>query len=95
MSDKTNTSEKTVKEFTPEEVKSLRAKATQFYQEEIGHLKLQEEYEKLVADIEVHKFRKYEAMAKTAQVFAAMPGKNKSDDLLNDMPEPSKPESNV
>lgn len=46
------------KEMTPEEYKKAREAATKELKEEIKYLKVEEEYWRLVADIEEHKARK-------------------------------------
>ena len=52
------------------EIKQMRTEMSKFYSEEIKFLKKQEEYEKLLADIEEHKTRKFTMMQRAAQMFA-------------------------
>lgn len=74
MSDETNTDhtkdQQKQKEYTPEELKTMRKKMDKFYQEELPHLKLQEEYERLAADIEEHKVRKLTMQIRGANIYA-------------------------
>lgn len=63
-------SEEQPKEYTKAEMKEMQDKRTAFYKEEIKHLKPHAEYEKLLAEIEESKFRGYNAMARSAQLFA-------------------------
>jgi hypothetical protein len=60
------------KALSPEEVKKMRSKIVADYKEEIGFLKIQSQYETLLAEIEEAKFKRYNAIAKTAQLFAHM-----------------------
>jgi hypothetical protein len=76
MSNETNTLEEEApitKEspYTEAEMKQMRAEMSKFYSEEIKFLKKQEEYERLLADIEEHKTRKFTMMQRAAQMFAA------------------------
>jgi len=76
MSNETNTLEEETPitkdpHYTEAEMKEMRAEMSKFYSEEIKFLKKQEEYERLLADIEEHKTRKFTMMQRAAQMFAA------------------------
>lgn len=58
------------RKYTPEEIKKMRDNMIKHYKGEITVLKTQAEYEKLLADIEESKARRYHAMATQAQLFA-------------------------
>lgn len=49
------------KKYSEEEFRKLRHQAKEFYREEIQFLRLQEEYEKLLANIAEHKYRSLRA----------------------------------
>jgi len=68
----TNTQDKAPEQpqYTEEQMKQMRSEMTKFYSEEIKFLKKQEEYERLLADIEEHKTRKLTMMQRAAQMFA-------------------------
>lgn len=75
MSEETNTpepEEAKTPQYTPEELAAMRNKMTAFYKDEIKHLKHQEEYERLLADIEEHKTRRYTMMVRHAQMSAQL-----------------------
>jgi len=92
MSEETNTTaEPIAPQYTQEELTVMRTKMTKFYQEEIKYLKLQENYEKLVADIEEHKTRRYTMMLRSAHMMHQGVGK----DAPEEEPETSKPEKDV
>ena len=48
----------------------MRKNMTKFYTDELPFLKLEEKYERLLADIEEHKIRKIVAIQKQAYVYA-------------------------
>ena len=58
------------RKYTPEEIKKMRDNMIKHYKGEITVLKSQAEYEKLLAEIEESKSRRYLAMAQQAQLFA-------------------------
>lgn len=60
------------KAMTPQEIQEMRKKIVTDYREEIKFLKVQSEYEELLAKIEESKLRKYSAIAKLAQLFDHM-----------------------
>ena len=62
------------KQYTPEEIAEMRKNMMNFYKEEIPYLELQARYETLQADIETAKFRKMEAVLKTAYLYSNMQG---------------------
>lgn len=68
MSSKTNEAA----EPTEAEVAAYQRQITSFYKKEIPLLKLQEQYERLTADIEEHKLRALMSMHKVASFHAQM-----------------------
>jgi hypothetical protein len=78
-------------QYTEEEMKIMRSNMVKFYTEELKFIKKQEEYERLLADIEEHKVRKYTMMARAAQIFASAekandPGSDQDVDKIPKMP---------
>lgn len=65
-------------QLTPEEIKARRADLVKDYREEIKFLKVQSEYEDLLATIEESKYRRYAAIAQTAQLFDHMEREEKA-----------------
>jgi predicted nucleic acid-binding Zn-ribbon protein len=55
--------------ISEEEMRELRKKGINFYQEELKFLKLQHEYEKLQSEIEQFKTARLVAMLQAAQVY--------------------------
>lgn len=72
MSQETNNPNTEEKQYTPEEMAQMRKSMIANYKSEITFLKVQAEYEKLTADIEEHKTRRYIALAQAGQIFAKM-----------------------
>lgn len=68
----TETQDQKPKEYTPEEIKIMKAKRTRFFQEELAHLKIQKEYYKLIAEIEESKARSADAQLKQVVIFMQM-----------------------
>tara|TARA_B100001094_G_C18009117_1_gene709194 strand:+ start:584 stop:865 length:282 start_codon:yes stop_codon:yes gene_type:complete len=93
MSQETNNPNTEDKQYTQAELDSMRKGMIANYKSEISFLKVQAEYEKLSADIEEHKTRRYMAMARTAQVHAAMEA-GPEDELEAEL-EPTKEEAHV
>ena len=62
--------EPTKEKFSPEELKKMRSGMITSYKAEIELLKVQSDYEKLMADIEEHRLRRYFAILKFAQLNA-------------------------
>lgn len=58
------------KEMSPEEMAERKSKLTQFYKDQVEFLKVQLEYETLVADVEEQRARATYAQVKTAQMLA-------------------------
>ena len=58
--------------MTPEEIKQKQAELIKDYREQIKYLKVQAEYEELLTSIEEFKYRRYRAIASTAQLFEHM-----------------------
>lgn len=73
MSEKTNNDPAEQPQLSPEEYKKLRDEAIKGLREEIKYLKVEEEYERLSADIEEHKTRRYTMIGRQAQMFAPPP----------------------
>lgn len=58
------------KEMSPEEMAERKSKLAQFYKEQIEFLKVQLEYETLIADVEDQRARATYAQVKLAQMLA-------------------------
>lgn len=58
------------KEMSPQEMAERKSKLTQFYKEQIEFLKVQLEYETLLADVEDQRARATYAQVKLAQMLA-------------------------
>jgi hypothetical protein len=56
--------------YTPEQLKEMRDKSSQFFKEQIPVLKLTKEYESLLADIEEARLRKWVAISRVASMMA-------------------------
>jgi len=67
-------SEETNKQLTPEEAKARRAEITKFYKEQIPHLKVQAEYERLMTEIEENRAKRVQAQAFMADAYMQMEG---------------------
>lgn len=63
--------------MTEKEMAEMRKKITAQYSEEIVFLKVQAEYEELMAQIEEYKLKRYTAMARTSNLFAQMESEDK------------------
>jgi len=73
MSEETNTQtteEAPGKQYTQKELEDMRKAHESYYKGEIKRLKLEEEYERLVADIEEHKARGLHSIIRIAQMTA-------------------------
>lgn len=57
-------------ELSPEQIAEMRKRTLEFYKSRISFLKVQCEYEKIVADIEEHKLRALTAQIKYAHITA-------------------------
>lgn len=57
-------------ELTQEQIAEMRKRTLEFYKSRISFLKVQCEYEKLVADVEEHKLRALTAQIKYAHITA-------------------------
>ncbi len=68
--EKTNTDSQSDKVYTEEDMKIMRDKMIAFYEAELPFLKLQEEYERLQADVEDHKLRRLVCIQKQAYIYA-------------------------
>ena len=67
-------SEETNKKLTPEEAKERRAEITKWYKEQIPHLKVQAEYERLMTEIEENRAKRVQAQAFMADAYMQMEG---------------------
>ena len=65
-------SKETNKQLTPEEAKARRAEITKFYKEQIPHLKVQAEYERLMTEIEENRAKRVQAQAFMADAYMQM-----------------------
>lgn len=74
MSDeKTNQENHEQEQMSPEQMKQMRLRMKDYYEEQIPFLKLQHEYENLLAGIEEARLRKVRAMYTFAQMMAGPP----------------------
>jgi len=76
-------------EYTEQDYANMRSKMLKYYETEIPFLKLQSEYENLVAEIEESKSRKLMALAQSAQIHAAMTPDDDSKDMKQSKMEPN------
>ena len=60
-------------QMSPEEMAERKAKLTEFYKSQINFLKIQLEYETLVADVEDQRARAIFAQVKVGQMLAGPP----------------------
>jgi hypothetical protein len=60
-------------QMSPEEMAERKAKLTEFYKSQINFLKIQLEYETLVADVEDQRARAVFAQVKVGQMLAGPP----------------------
>lgn len=58
--------------LSPEEVKARRADITKFYKEQLPHLKVQREYERLMTEIEEYRAKRLQAQAFLANAYETM-----------------------
>ena len=79
-------SEETNRQLTPEEVKARRAEITKFYKDQIPHLKVQAEYERLMTEIEENRAKRAQAQGFLAEIYA-----NMKEDLDNAQKEATNP----
>lgn len=63
--------------MSDEEMAKMRTKITAQYKDEIKFLKVQAEYEELMATIEESKLKRYTALARTSNLFAQMESQDK------------------
>lgn len=61
-------------QITPEEAKARRAEITKWYKEQIPHLKVQAEYERLMTEIEENRAKRVQAQAFMADAYMQMEG---------------------
>jgi|11BtaG_2_1085332.scaffolds.fasta_scaffold00036_25 hypothetical protein len=59
--------------LSPEELKKRREEITKFYKDNLPHLKIQAEYEELLASIEKSRAERLQAQTFMAQAFAETP----------------------
>jgi hypothetical protein len=58
--------------LTPEEVKARRSEITKFYKDQLPHLKVQAEYERLMTEIEEYRAKRLQAQAFLANAYETM-----------------------
>ena len=58
--------------LTPEEVKARRTEITKFYKDQLPHLKVQAEYERLMTEIEEYRAKRLQAQAFLANAYETM-----------------------
>ena len=86
MSETTTNTEQEAKQPTPEELKAMRDRMIKYYKDQIPVLKVQAEYEKLLADIDEDRTRRMTMLIRMAQMQAGPPQEDE---------EESSPESNL
>ena len=67
--------------YTAEEMKKMRDDMIKHYKGEITFLKVQADYENLLANVEESKARRYMAMAQVAQLFAGVEDEQEKENL--------------
>lgn len=80
------------RELSPEEIKAYRMQMTEFYKTQIPTLKLQKEYETLLADIEEARAKRMTMTIRMAQMMAGPPQEPEGTD--DKKPEPSPEQGN-
>ena len=75
--------------YTPEQIAQMRSNMIKHYKNEISFLKVQSEFEKLQADIEEHRARKYSAMAHQAQLFQGQEEEEPQPPVMNEVEKPA------
>ncbi len=58
--------------LSPEEIKIRRAEITKFYKDQLPHLKVQSEYERLMTEIEEYRAKRLQAQAFLANAYETM-----------------------
>jgi hypothetical protein len=58
--------------LTPEEIKARRTEITKFYKDQLPHLKVQAEYERLMTEIEEYRAKRLQAQAFLANAYETM-----------------------
>ena len=61
-------------QLSQEEVKARRAEITKFYKDQIPHLKVQAEYERLMTEIEENRAKRMQAQAFLANAYMEIEG---------------------
>jgi hypothetical protein len=62
------------KQLSQEEVRARRAEITKFYKDQIPHLKVQAEYERLMTEIEENRAKRMQAQAFLANAYMEIEG---------------------
>ena len=60
------------KPLSPEEIKLRKEEITKFYTDQLPHLKVQAEYERLMTEIEEHRAKRLQAQAFLANAYETM-----------------------
>jgi|TARA_R100001463_G_scaffold91025_4_gene145740 membrane-bound lytic murein transglycosylase len=81
MSNETNVQGE--EKMSPEEIKKRRAEITKYYKEQIVHLKVQCEYEKLLTELEESRAKRLQAQAFVAQAYEAMNAPDEEEEDFN------------
>ena len=58
--------------LSPEDAKARRAEITKFYKDQLPHLKVQSEYERLMMEIEEYRAKRLQAQAFLANAYETM-----------------------
>lgn len=89
MSDTTNTENQEQQQLTPEQIEAMRKNMVAYYKEQISTLKLQSEYEKLLAEIEEARAKRIMNTIRIAQMMAG-PREEESEEEPEHNPQPEK-----
>lgn len=90
MSDTTNTENQEQQQLTPEQIEAMRKNMVAYYKEQINSLKLQSEYEKLLAEIEESRAKRIMNTIRIAQMMAGPREEEESEEEPVHNPEPEK-----
>jgi len=94
MSDTTNTENQEQQQLTSEQIEAMRKNMVAYYKEQISTLKLQSEYEKLLADIEEARAKRIMNTIRIAQMMAGPreeEEESEEEPVHNPQPEKSNP----
>ena len=76
-------------ELTPEQLSAQRKKVVEYYTNQVEVLKVQSEYEKLLAEIEMHRAKRMEMIIRQAQMASGPQDEQEESEPEQDQPEES------